>query len=83
MLISRPTTSKFTTPVHCLKRYSPFKFQPDRIKIDREIAYLHLHPPLSTILPFSLLIIAQSVSNFASELLTIQLTHCTKFAPIT
>jgi len=81
-LNSCPTASKFTTPVHCFERYSPSKFQPDRIKIDRDIAHLHLHPPPSTILPFSPPIPARSVSNFASELFTIQLIHCIKIAPI-
>ena len=82
MLISRPTALKFKTLVHCPKCYLPSKFQSDRIKIDQEIAHLHLHPPLSTILRFSHPILAQSVSNFTCELLTIQLIHCTKFVPI-
>ena len=53
MLISCPTTSKLDkTLVQRFKRYLPSKFQPDRIKIDWDIAHLHLYPPLSTILSF-------------------------------
>jgi len=81
-LNSCPTSLKFTTLVHCFERYPQSKFQPDRIKIDRDITHLHLHSPPSTILPFSPLILARSVSNFASEPLTIQLIHCTEIAPI-